>query len=106
MNRQNTLTVTGQVLKVAEKDNRVLLRLSGLLDDSDEGWILFPQKLPDYVLAGGVFQAQLNESVETFEQLAQTPLALSDFSRSPSLDMSTEELMEKLKDSFMYKETN
>jgi hypothetical protein len=89
-----TLTVIGQVLEISQEKSKVLLRLSGLLDENDEGWIPLPQELPDWALDGTVFEAQLSEDIETFQELAQRPWKLSRFQRPTYV--TTDELKKHL----------
>jgi len=94
--RNQTLTVIGQVLGINQDNNQILLRLSGLLDDNEEQWMPLPQKLPGWALDGTVFEAELSEDIETFEELAQRPWALRKFRHTPYLYLTNEELKAKL----------
>lgn len=94
--RNQTLTVIGQVLDINQDNNQILLRLSGLLDDNEEQWMRLPQELPGWALDGTVFEAELSEDIETFEELAQRPWALRKFRHTPYLYLTNEELKAKL----------
>lgn len=94
--RKTTLTVTGQVLKFSQERTEVLLRLSGLLDENEEEWIFLPQELPGWALDGTVFEAQLSEDIETFQELAQRPWALRKFRHTPYPYLSNDELKARL----------
>jgi hypothetical protein len=93
---KKTLTVIGQVLKVNQDNNQILLRLSGLLDDNEEEWLSLPQELPGWALDGTVFRAELSEDIETFAELAQRPWALRKFKHTPHSYLTNEELKTKL----------
>jgi len=93
---KKTLNVIGQVLKVDQDKNQVLLRLSGLLDDNEEEWLPLPQELPGWALDGTVFRAELSEDIETFAELAQRPWALRKFKHTPHSYLTNEELKIKL----------
>jgi hypothetical protein len=93
---KKTLTVIGQVLKVNQDNNQILLRLSGLLDDNEEEWLSLPQELPGWALDGTVFRAELSEDIETFAELAQRPWALRNFKHTPHSYLTNEELKTKL----------
>lgn len=95
-NKKQTLSVIGQVLDFSQENKQVLLRLSGLLDDNEEEWILLPQELPGWALDGVVFEAQLSEDIETFQELAQRPWALRNFRHTPYPYLTNDDLKEKL----------
>lgn len=94
--KTKTLTVIGQVLEINQGNGQILLRLSGLLDDNEEAWLPLPQELPGWALDGTVFEAELSEDIETFEELAQRPWALRKFRHTPYLYLTNEELKAKL----------
>jgi N-6 DNA Methylase len=94
--KKNTLKVIGQVLKFSQENDRVLLRLSGLLDDNEEEWIPLPNELPGWALDGTVFEADLSEDIETFQELAQRPWALRKFRHTPYPYLTNDNLKEKL----------
>ncbi|CAN1212221.1 site-specific DNA-methyltransferase (adenine-specific) [Tumidithrix helvetica PCC 7403] len=94
--KRKTLTVIGQVLEINQDNDQILLRLSGLLDDNDEAWLPLPQELPGWALDGTVFEAELSEDIETFEELAQRPWALRKFRHTPYPYLTNEELKAKL----------
>ncbi len=94
--KKNTLKVIGQVLKISQENDRVLLRLSGLLDDNEEEWIALPNELPGWALDGTVFEADLSEDIETFQELAQRPWALRKFRHTPYPYLTNDNLKEKL----------
>lgn len=90
------LTVIGQVLDIAADSKKVLLRLSGLLDESEEEWLPLPQELPGWALDGTVFEAQLSEDIETFQALSQRLWALRKFQHTPYPYLSSDDLKTKL----------
>ena len=92
-----TLTVLGQVLEISKDNRQILLNLSGLLDDQDEAWLPLLPELPGWALDGTVFEAELSEDVETFEELAQRPWALRRFRHTPYPYLTNAELKEKLR---------
>jgi len=92
-----TLTVLGQVLGISKDNRQILLNLSGLLDDQDEAWLPLLPELPGWALDGTVFEAELSEDVETFEELAQRPWALRRFRHIPYSYLTNAELKEKLR---------
>lgn len=94
--KRKTLTIIGQVLEINQDNDQILLRLSGLLDDNEEAWLPLPQELPGWALDGTVFEAELNEDIETFEELAQRPWALRKFRHTPYQYLTNEELKAKL----------
>jgi hypothetical protein len=94
--KRKTLTVIGQVLEINQDNDQILLRLSGLLDDNEEAWLPLPQELPGWALDGTVFEAELSEDIETFEELDQRPWALRKFRHTPYLYLTNEELKAKL----------
>jgi N-6 DNA Methylase len=94
--KKNTLKVIGQVLKISQENDRALLRLSGLLDDNEEEWIALPNELPGWALDGTVFEAELSEDIETFQELAQRPWALRKFRHTPYPYLTNDNLKEKL----------
>jgi 16S rRNA G966 N2-methylase RsmD len=92
-----TFTVIGQVLEISKDNRQILLNLSGLLDDQDEAWLPLVPELPGWALDGTVFEAELSEDVETFEELAQRPWALRRFRHTPYPYLTNAELKEKLR---------
>ena len=94
--KKNTLKAIGQILKISQENDRVLLRLSGLLDDNEEEWIPLPNELPGWALDGTVFEADLSEDIETFQELAQRPWALRKFRHTPYPYLTNDNLKEKL----------
>ena len=94
--KRKTLTVIGQVLEINQDNDQILLRLSGLLDDNEEAWLPLPQELPGWALDGTVFEAELSEDIETFEELAQRPWALRKFRHTPYPYLTNDELKAKL----------
>jgi hypothetical protein len=94
--KRKTLTVIGQVLEISQDNDQILLCLSGLLDDNEEAWLSLPQELPGWALDGTVFEAELSEDIETFEELAQRPWALRKFRHIPYSYLTNEELKSKL----------
>jgi len=92
-----TLTVIGQVLEISKDNRQILLNLSGLLDDQDEAWFPLLPELPGWALDSTVFEAELSEDVETFEELAQRPWALRRFRHIPYPYLTNAELKEKLR---------
>lgn len=93
---KETLTVIGQIIKIDQDKNQVLLHLSGLLDDNEEEWLSLPQELPGWALDGTVFRAELSEDIDTFAELAQRPWALRKFRHTPYPYLTNEELKTKL----------
>lgn len=94
--KKNTLKVIGQILKLSQENDRVLLRLSGLLDDNEEEWIPSPNELPGWALDGTVFEADISEDIETFQELSQRPWALRKFRHTPYPYLINDNLKEKL----------
>ncbi len=79
-------TIRGQVLQVA--DDRVLIHLSGMMDDSRSDWIPVPPAMPQWAKAanGPVFRAiaDIDDTRElTFEYLRQNPNCLKKFTCRP-----------------------
>jgi hypothetical protein len=91
-----TWSVSGQVIEVCSNTQQVKLHLTGLSGDRQEEWIPLPQELPGWALDGTVFEAQLSQDVETFEQLAQRPWALRHFRHTPRPYLTDEELSDLL----------
>jgi hypothetical protein len=91
-----TLTVIGQILDIDNEKNRVLLSISGLLDDNDKEWVPLPQELPGWALDGTVFEAELSEDIETFSELAKRPWALRKFKHTLYSYLTNDELKIKL----------
>jgi type I restriction-modification system DNA methylase subunit len=91
-----TWSVSGQVIEVCSNTQQVKLHLTGLSSDRQEEWIPLPQEFPGWALDGTVFEAQLSQDVETFEQLAQRPWALRHFRHTPRPYLTDEELSDLL----------
>lgn len=91
-----TFTVRGQVLEVSEDKSQIRLYLSGLLDDHREDWLPILPEMPGWALDGTVFQAELSQDVETFEELAQRPWAIRQFRHTPRPYLTDDELREEL----------
>jgi hypothetical protein len=94
---KSTLTVIGQVLEISHDNTQILLYLSGLLDDNEEAWLPILPEMPGWALDGTVFEAELSEDVETFEQLSQHPWAIRRFRHTPYPYLTNEELTQKLR---------
>ncbi|MGB3419637.1 MAG: N-6 DNA methylase [Dolichospermum sp.] len=92
-----TLTVIGQVLEISHDNTQILLYLSGLLDDNEEAWLPILPEMPGWALDGTVFEAELSEDVETFEQLSAHPWAIRRFRHTPYPYLTNEELKQKLR---------
>ena len=92
-----TLTVIGQVLEISQGNTQILLYLSGLLDDDEEAWLPILPEMPGWALDGTVFEAELSEDVETFEQLSAHPWAIRRFRHTPYPYLTNEELKQKLR---------
>jgi hypothetical protein len=92
-----TLTVIGQVLEISQDNSQILLYLSGLLDDDEEAWLPILPEMPGWALDGTVFEAELSEDVETFEQLSAHPWAIRRFRHTPYPYLTNEELKQKLR---------
>jgi type I restriction-modification system DNA methylase subunit len=93
--KKKGLSVIGQVLHISQK-RQVLLRLSGLLDEDEEAWLSLPAELPGWALDGTVFEAQLSEDIETFQELSQRPWALRKFRHTPYPYLTNDDLKAKL----------
>ncbi|MEM9808396.1 MAG: N-6 DNA methylase [Cyanobacteria bacterium P01_D01_bin.56] len=93
---KQSLTVTGQVLELSQERSEVILRLSGLLDENEKKCISLPQELPGWALDGTVFEAQLSEDIETFQELVRRPWALRKFRHTPYPYLSNDELKTRL----------
>ena len=91
-----TWSVSGQVIEVSPDKQQVKLHLTGLSGDQQEEWVPLPQELPGWALEGTVFEAQISQDVETFEQLAQRPWALRHFRHTPRPYLTDEELSDLL----------
>jgi predicted RNA methylase len=91
-----TWNVSGQVIEVSSDKQQVKLHLTGLSGDQQEEWVPLPQEFPGWALDGTVFEAQLSQDVETFEQLAQRPWALRHFRHTPRPYLTDEELSDLL----------
>ena len=94
---KSTLTVIGQVLEISQDNTQILLYLSGLLDDEEEAWLPILPEMPGWALDGTVFEAELSDYIETFEQLAQHPWAIRRFRHTPYPYLTNEELKQKLR---------
>jgi hypothetical protein len=92
-----TLTVLGQVLDVSKDKQKILLNLSGLLDEEEEKWLPLLPELPGWALDGIAFEAELSEDIETFQELIDRPWGLRNFRYRPYSYLSNEELANKLK---------
>lgn len=97
--KKRSFTVSGQVLEVSPDNRQILLHLIGLLDDEEEAWITLPSELPGWALDGTVFEAELSEDVETFDELTKRPWALREFQHTPRPYLTLEELMLDFADS-------
>ncbi|OBQ34017.1 MAG: hypothetical protein AN487_19145 [Anabaena sp. CRKS33] len=89
--------LTNQVLEISHDNTQILLYLSGLLDDEEEAWLPILPEMPGWALDGTVFEAELSEDVETFEQLSQHPWAIRRFRHTPYPYLTNEELTQKLR---------
>lgn len=92
-----TLTVIGQVLEISQDNTRIRLYLSGLLDDNQEEWLPILPEMPGWALDGTVFEAELSEDVETFEELNERPWAIKRFRHTPCPYLTNAELKQKLR---------
>ena len=93
---RSTFIVRGQVLEVAEDNSRIRLYLSGLIDDNQEEWLPMLPEIPGWALDGTVFEAELSEDVETFEEIAQRPWAIRHFRHTPRPYFTDDELSKEL----------
>jgi len=91
-----TFTVLGQVLEISKDNTQIRLYLSGLLDDNREEWLPLLPEMPAWALDGTVFEAELSEDVETFEELAKRPWAIRRFRHTPRPYLTDDELREEL----------
>lgn len=91
-----TFTVIGQVLEISQDNSQIRLYLSGLLDDNQEEWLPILPEMPGWALDGTVFEAELSEDVETFEELAKRPWAIRCFRHTPRPYLTDDELREEL----------
>jgi len=91
-----TFTVLGQVLEISKDNTQIRLYLSGLLDDNREEWLPLLPEMPGWALDGTVFEAELSEEVETFEELAKRPWAIRRFRHTPRPYLTDDELREEL----------
>ena len=91
-----TFTVLGQVLEISKDNTQIRLYLSGLLDDNREAWLPILPEIPGWALDGTVFEAELSEDVETFEELAKRPWAIRRFRHTPRPYLTDDELREEL----------
>ncbi|MBD1903755.1 N-6 DNA methylase [Trichocoleus sp. DQ-A3] len=91
-----TFTVFGQVLEISKDNTQIYLYLSGLLDDNREEWLPILPEMPGWALDGTVFEAELSEDVETFEELAKRPWAIRRFRHTPRPYLTDDELREEL----------
>jgi 16S rRNA G966 N2-methylase RsmD len=91
-----TFTVLGQVLEISKDNTQIRLYLSGLLDDNREQWLPLLPEMPGWALDGTVFEAELSEDVETFEELAKRPWAIRRFRHTPRPYLTDDELREEL----------
>ncbi len=91
-----TFTVLGQVLEISKDNTQIRLYLSGLLDDNREEWLPLLPEMPGWALDGTVFEAELSEDVETFQELAQHPWAIRRFRHTPRPYLTDDELREEL----------
>ncbi len=92
-----TLTVIGQILEFSKDNTQIRLYLSGLLDDNREEWLPILPEIPGWALDGTVFEAELSEDVETFEELAKRPWAIRRFRHTPYPYLTNAELKQKLR---------
>jgi type I restriction-modification system DNA methylase subunit len=93
---KSTWTVSGQILEISLDKQQIKLHLTGLSGNQQEAWVPLPQELPGWALDGTVFEAQLSQDVETFEQLAQRPWALRRFRHTPRPYLTDAELSDLL----------
>jgi len=91
-----TFTVLGQVLEISKDNTQIRLYLSGLLDDKREKWLPLLPEMPGWALDGTVFEAELSEDVETFQELSQRPWAIRRFRHTPRPYLTDDELKEEL----------
>lgn len=92
-----TLSVIGQILEISKDNTQIRLYLSGLLDDNREEWLPILPEMPGWALDGTVFEAELSEDVETFEELAERPWAIRRFRHTPYPYLTNAELKQKLR---------
>ena len=92
-----TLTVIGQILEISKDHTQIRLYLSGLLNDNREEWLPILPEMPGWALDGTVFEAELSEDVETFEELAERPWAIRHFRHTPYPYLTNTELKQKLR---------
>ena len=94
-----TIAVTGQVLEKTYDEVRLWVDdLVIELDLSGESvpWIPTPV-LPDWaLLVGTVFTAEMDRSIETYDDLVNHPTPFSDFEPSPHSYLSLDELVRRL----------
>lgn len=83
-------------LEVSKDNTQIRLYLSGLLDDNEEEWLPIIQEIPGWTLDGTVFEAQLSEDIETFEEIAQRPWAIRNFRHTPRPYFTDDELKKEL----------
>ncbi|MBW4667649.1 MAG: N-6 DNA methylase [Cyanomargarita calcarea GSE-NOS-MK-12-04C] len=93
---KSTFIVRGQVLEVSQDNSQIRLYLSGLIDDNQEEWLPMLPEIPGWALDGTVFEAELSEDVETFEEIAQRPWAIRHFRHTPRPYFTDDELMKEL----------
>jgi hypothetical protein len=91
------LTVIGQILEISKDHTQIRLYLSGLLNDNREEWLPILPEMPGWALDGTVFEAELSEDVETFEELAERPWAIRRFRHTPYPYLTNTELKQKLR---------
>lgn len=92
-----TLSVIGQILEISKDNTQIRLYLSGLLDDNREEWLPILPEMPGWALDGTVFEAELSEDVETFEELSERPWAIRRFRHTPYPYLTNAELKQKLR---------
>lgn len=89
------LHVSGMVLGVSPERDPILIKLSGLLDENDSAWIPRPPAMPAWC-EQYLFYADLDASIETFDQLKERPDALTNFRPSKAGCLSKKQLSDKL----------
>ncbi len=91
-----TFSVMGQVLDISQDNSRILLYLNGMLDDNREAWLPVLPEMPGWALDGTVFDAEISQDVETFEELTQRPWAIRRFRHTSRPYLTDDELREEL----------
>lgn len=87
--------VTGQVIEVRLETDEVLIDIYGMSSEAPS-WIPLPQELPGWALEGVMFEAEVNERLESPVQLVANRWSISRFKHTPTPYLSSQDLYNDL----------